>query len=65
VQKRKEQRETFERRQKEQKDAFIKRVLAKEQQLKREEDEMTRVHEDRMRDLQKQLAELGVCAERV
>jgi hypothetical protein len=26
---------------------------------------MTRVHEDRMRDLQKQLAELGVCAERV
>jgi len=58
AQKRKEQRESFERRQKEQKDAFIKRVLAKEQQLKREEDEMTRAHEERMRDLQKQLAEL-------
>jgi len=48
----------FERRQKEQKDAFVKRVLAREAQLNKEKDEMVNRYSNTMNALQKELAQL-------
>ena len=58
AEKRRTQREMFTKKQKEQKDAFISRVMQKEAELKRVEEEQVRAHEERMRQMQKQLSQL-------